>query len=197
LSGVGGNGWEQDASRSDAQPASESGGLVQRQTLAYRDDARGGNGGYPASISLTTLKLTPSPGEAQLRDILRKQVQQSAEQQGIALGDQVREGSRTLADGHGSLWFQFTGTVTGDGPLFTTEDATAKILGEVWNCPESGTSVAAVGLAQTTSTQVVGGIPVATNENPTNWREIAGDPSGSIDGQRDASALVYNVVCKA
>jgi hypothetical protein len=163
--------------------------------LAYADDGQGGNGGYPASLALTTLKLFPTPGEAQLRDILRQQVRQRSEAQGIRLTNEGTEGARTLASGHRTLFFVFTGTVTGSGPLFTTRDATAKILGEVWNCPEAGSSVAAVGLAQVDSVQSVGGVPLPAQPNPLNWRELAGDPSGSVDGQRQSDGLVYLARC--
>jgi hypothetical protein len=197
LQGDGGNGWEPDGAHSDAAPRQANGGLQAQQTLAYKDDGQGGNGGFPASMALTTLKLLPTPTESQLRDIVRTQVQERSAEQGIQLGDQQLEGARTLADGHGTLYFMFTGTVTGNGPLFTTRDATAKILGEVWNCPEAGTSVAAVGLAQVSTIQVIGGVPVTQQTDARNWQELAGDPSASVDGQRDGNGLVYNVVCRA
>jgi hypothetical protein len=195
LQGDGGNGWAADAAHTDAQPRSENLGLVQRQTLGYADDGRGGNGGYPATLTLTTLKMSPAPGEPQLRDILRDQVRRGSEESGIRLGDQVVEGGRALGDGHRTLFFVFTGNVTGGGPLFTTRDATAKILGEVWNCPEASTSVAAVGLAQVSSVQSVGGIPLPAQEDPRNWRELAGDPSGGVDGQRDLNGLLFHARC--
>lgn len=197
LQGSGGNGWEPDPAHTDGQPRSESLGLVQRQTLAYADDARGGNGGYPASLALTTLKLLPAPSEAQLRDILREQVRERSEASGIRLGAQVVEGARTLGDGHRTLFFVFDGNVTGTGPLFTTRDAASKILGEVWNCPESGTSVAAVGLAQVSTVRSVGGVPLPAEQDARNWRELAADPQGGVDGQRGADGLLYNARCSA
>ena len=195
LQGGNGNGWATDAPHSQAAPTSDGG--VQRQTLAYADDGTTGDKGYPATLSLTTLKLFPTPTETQLRDLLQQQVKQHSEQSGITVGNQVVEGGRNLADGHHTLYFVFTGTLTGTGPLFTTRDATAKILGEVWNCPEKGTSVAAVGLAQVSSVQSVGGVPISKDTNTGNWREIAADPAGAIDGQRGADGLVANVACAA
>lgn len=198
LQGDGGNGWARDAARSDTGPRGEAGGLAQHQTLAYVDDGQGGNGGYAASLVVTTAKLLPSPSEAQLRQLLSDQVRARSEEAGIRLNETATlEGSRALADGHRTLYFVFTGTITGEGPLFTTRDATAKILGEVWNCPAAGTSVSAVGLAQVSSVSRLGGIPVATNQDPRNWREIAADPQGTIEGQRGADGLLYNVVCSA
>jgi len=197
LQGDGGNGWASDADHSDASPRSESAGLVVRQTRAYADDGKGGNAGYPASLVLTTLRLFPTPSEDKLRDILRQQVQERAASQGIKVDQQSTGGARTLADGHRSLFFVFTGTVNSTGPLFTTRDATAKIVGEVWNCPESGTSAVAVGFAQVTNTvRGPGGVPIQTNENTQNWRELVGDPSGSVEGQRASDGLLYNVTCK-
>lgn len=190
-----GSGWAPDAAHSDAQPQGQDLGLVQRQTLAYTDDGKHGNGGYPANLALTTLKLFPTPSRDQLRDILQQQVQQQSQAQGIALGNQVVQGSRTLADGHATVFFVFTGTVTGQGSLFTTTNATAKILGEVWNCNEAGTSVAAVGLAQVSSASSLGGIPLQEQQNTQNWRELAADPQGSVDGQQGGDGLLYNTAC--
>jgi hypothetical protein len=190
-----GSGWAADAGHSDAQPQSQSLGLVQRQTLAYTDDGKHGNGGYPANLALTTLKLFPTPSRDQLRDIVQQQVKEQSQAQGIQLGNQALQGSRTLADGHTTLFFVFTGTVTGQGSLFTSSNATAKILGEVWNCGEAGTSVVAVGLAQVGSASSLGGIPLQNQENPQNWRELAADPHGSIDNQQGGDGLVDNAVC--
>lgn len=196
IQGNGGNGWDIDGANTEAQPRSEAGGLNQRQNLAYIDrPSEGGNGGYTASLLVTTLKLFPSPSEGQLRDLLREQVRQRAEDQGIELQGEPTEGQRTLQDGHRTLFFVYTGKIRAAGEVFTTVDATAKILGEVWTCPESGTSVASVALAQVSSVRSLGGIPVATNTDTTNWREVAADPAGTIEGQRGADGLVYNVRC--
>lgn len=195
LQGDGGNGWTEDPKRSDPEPRSESLGLVRRQALAYEDDGKGGNGGYPATLTLTTLRLAPLPGETQLRDILRDQVRLRSEESGIRLGPEATEGSRALADGHRTLYFVVRGNVTGEGALFTTRDAAANIVGEVWNCPEAGTSVAAVGLAQVSSVQRIGGVPLPAQENPLNWRELVGDPDGSIDGALASDGLLYNARC--
>lgn len=196
IQGNGGNGWDLDPAHTDAQPRSDAGGLVQRQNVAYIDQpSEGGNGGYTASLLVTTLKLFPSPSEAALQDLLEEQVTQRAQAQGIELqGDPVR-GQRSLQGGHRTLFFVYTGKISRAGEVFTTVDATAKILGEVWNCPESGTSVAAVALAQVSSVRSLGGIPVATNTDTTNWREVAADPQGAVDGERGADGLVYNVRC--
>jgi hypothetical protein len=163
--------------------------------LAYADDGQSGDGGYPASLVLTTLKLAPTPSEGQLRDILQDQVKTQSEAAGIALQGQATQGSRTLADGHATLFFVFTGKVTGSGPLFTTRDATAKIVGEVWNCGERGTSVAGVGLAQVSTVQSVGGVPLPSQDNVGNWRELVADPKGTIDGQTGGDGLLWGVVC--
>lgn len=196
IQGSGGNGWVIDPRHTDAQPRSEALGLAQRQGIAYLDQPnQGGNGGYTASLVLTTLKSFPGPSEGQLRDLLRDQVRQRAEQQGIHVQGDPVEGRRTLQDGHGSLFFLYSGTITRPGEVFTTTNAAMRIFGEVWTCPESGTSVAAVALAQVSSVRTLGGIPVATNTDTTNWREVAADPAGSVDGQRGADGLVYNVRC--
>lgn len=196
VQGNGGNGWDIDAAHTDAQPRSEGLGLAQRQSIAYLDvPNEGGNGGYSASLVLTTLKLFPSPSEGQLRDLLRDQVRERAQQQGIDIQDSPTEGRRNLQDGHGSLFFLYSGTITRPGEVFTTTNAAMRVYGEVWTCPASGTSVAAVALAQVSSVRTLGGIPVATSTDTTNWREVAADPAGSVDGQRGADGLVYNVRC--
>jgi hypothetical protein len=190
------NGWRLDQDRSDAAPRSEGpGGLAQRQALVYVDDGTNSPRRYPASLVLTTVRTTPTPSEGQLRDLLRQQVEQRSAEQGIRLGNQTLEGSRTLADGHGTLYFAFTGTVSGEGPLFTTRDATAKIVGEVWNCPGAGSSVLAVGLAQVSASRGVGGIALPPEPDATNWRELVADPRGSIEGHRGNDGLLHQTRC--
>ena len=66
-----------------------------------------------------------------------------------------------------------------------------KIIGEVWNCPTSGTSIICIGSAYITYNNTTN----TSTENINNWVKIVSDPNGSIDGYMDGYGLIYNVTC--
>lgn len=191
LGGRDGNGWALDAGESEQRPQGSGFGLVATQTLLYEDP---GDPGYPASLSLTTIRTLLAPSTNELRERVRERVRERAQELGIRLDAEERQGSRVVATGDPSLWFLFRGTVEEAGELFT-QDATVRILGEVWNCRASGNSVAAVGLAQIDSVTLVNGVPVRRQVDETNWRELVQDPAGSIEGVAGIKGLLYNVAC--
>ncbi len=191
LGGKDGNGWS--AVPDAAESASGMLGTTKVEVRVYEDP--GDRGGYPATMSVATLKNLLSPSEESLLEEIRSRVQARAERNGIVLEGDAERGVRTLADGHETRYFLWKGKVTSSGSLFRTEDAAVRILGEVWDCRESGTSVAVVGLAQTTSARRVGGVPVTSNTNTANWREIVQDAAGTIEGATGDRGLAAHVRC--
>ncbi|HVL47936.1 MAG TPA: hypothetical protein VM889_05225 [Candidatus Thermoplasmatota archaeon] len=189
---LGGNGWRLDTGRSDDAPRSEAFGLAARQSLVYVDEGRSPRG-YPGQILLLTLKGLLTPSDESIKDQVRTQVLEGAAAAGIAVGAQSREGRRALASGATSTFFTYDGVVRGGGGVFTTSKAEVKILGEVWHCRQTGTSVLAVALAQVSDVDAVGGVELPANRDATTWREIVADPSGALDGT--GNGLVYAVTC--
>ncbi|MBI4394126.1 MAG: hypothetical protein HY556_10090 [Euryarchaeota archaeon] len=191
---LGANGWQFVQARSDAAPRQANFGLSTIQTKVYQDPG-GGSNGYPASLSVTTLKGMLLPTEQDLREKVRAAVIAEAEARGIRIGVQETGGERQLKSGHPAFFFEYNGTVERSG-FFTSSSAEAKIMGEVWNCQQSGTSVVSVALAQTTNVTTVGGILRQTDENPMNWRELVSDPAATIDGFAGDLGLMWNVECR-
>jgi hypothetical protein len=193
VQGGGGNGWRFNDTASDDEPQSRSFGLVRFQSLSYED--KGDEGGYPARLSLTTLRTVLAPSEEDLRDRARTRVRERAAASGITLEDDPETGSRILASDYESLYFVYDGNATQAEGDFFTRDAPVKILGEVWTCSSSRTSVAVVGLAQVADVRYVGGNAIVEEPDDRNWREIVADPDGSIEGVTGRDGLVYNMEC--
>jgi len=184
------HGWKPDASISDPAPRSEAPGHA-TQTLAYVDD--GARGGYPASLSLTTIQTTLTLSLPDLRDRVRERIRERAAELGVRFDPAEEQGERTRAAGERTLYVLLQGKVESSGALFTARDATVRILGEVWTC--GGASVVAVALAQVDSATRVGGVPVTRDPDDRNWRDIVQDPSGSIHGARGDAGLVHRARC--
>lgn len=193
LQGDSGNGWRFNQTASHDEPRDRYLGLVRFQALSYQDP--GEQGGYPARMSLTTLRTLLAPSEEDLRERAEEQIRSRAEANGISLAGPPETGERTLESGYGSLWFVYDGNATQAQGQFFTRDAPVKILGEVWTCSSSRTSVAVVGLAQVADVRYIGGSPVVSQPDDRNWREIVADPDGTIEGVTGDDGLVYNVVC--
>ncbi|MHB8605599.1 MAG: hypothetical protein ACYDCK_10135 [Thermoplasmatota archaeon] len=195
LEGAGGNGWERDDAHSQTEPTGGSFSLERTQTLRYQDAASGG-AGYPGVLYVVTLRAVFTPSPSAVTAKLRDAVSEFASSNNIHLDDSGYSGARHVATGAASSFFVYNGSVSSSGSLFTTQNAKVKILGEVFPCEATRTSVVAVGLAQITDVRSIGGVPVGTNTDLTTWSEIAGDPDGSIENLRDVNGLVYNVVCQ-
>ncbi len=193
VEGNSGNGWQVNDTASDDEVRSRLLGLVRFRSIHYED--LGDRGGYPASLSISTLRTPLAPSEDDLRERVREQVVQRAEANGIRFGSDPTTGTRDLAQGYGSRYFVYDGNVTqGEDSIFT-RDARVRILGEVWTCQGSRTSIVAVALAQVTDVRYVGGQPILVQPDDQNWREVVADPQGSIDGIQGQLGLVYNVRC--
>ena len=67
-----------------------------------------------------------------------------------------------------------------------------KIIGEVWNCGTSGTSIICIGVAQITN------YANSNTEIDTSiWEKIIRDKEGTfgLDGYQGVDGLIYNVIC--
>ena len=144
LEGDGGNGWERDLANSDAAPTKSAGGLTQTQALAYKDDSS--SRGFQGTLTVTTLRTTPRPAEDKLRDLVLERIQEEADAKGLEVGDETRQGTRTLAGSQESFWFAFEATARQDA--FFARAAEVKVFGQVSQCVDEKTVVIVVGLAR-------------------------------------------------
>lgn len=189
LEGRGGNGWEKNATASHGEPVSDGAGTSKTQTLVYED--RTSREGYPGTLTVTSLRTLMSPSQEKVVATVEERIREEAQRKGIAIQGQPARGARTLHNGAESQWFVYQGKVGTQG--FFSRNADVKIFGEVFQCDK--TTVAVVGLAQTTDVRSVGGVVLPSDPDPTTWREMVADPRGSIEGIRGSNGLAYNVVC--
>lgn len=191
LEGRGGNGWERNATASDAEPRAE-GSLGRSQTLVYED--RTSTEGYDGSLTVTTLRALLRPNEERVRETVQARIREEAEGKGLKVEDEPVTGTRSLKNGETSSWFVYNGSVE-SATFFQSRNARVKIFGEVFQCTQEKTTVITIGLAQTTDVRSIGNVPLPSDADPTTWREIVADPRGSVEGIRGSDGLAYNVAC--
>jgi hypothetical protein len=141
-------------------------------------------GRYPAYLTVTTFKTLMMMNEKELRDKTTYTIEKAL-QQGIIIDDDSEiNGERVLVNKHKTTYIIYEGNDTTKSP---TEKI--KIIGEVWNCETSGTSIICIGVAQITD--------YAHNNsmvNTTQWAKIIRDKDG-LRGFIGEDGLIYNVVC--
>ena len=138
------------------------------------------NAKYPASLTVTTLKTLILTDEEELQRKITETIEETF-QNSIHLNESTI-GERTVLKQHKTMYLIY------DGMDFIKEKK-VKIIGEVWNCGSSGTSIICIGIAYITN-----------NENPDientdNWQKIVMDPSGTIEDFIGEEGLIYNVFC--
>jgi len=130
---------------------------------------------YPAYVTVTSFKLLFMMSED---DLLKKTEDtiDSASKKGIFIDTDTRiTGKRDLKNGHKTTYIIYDGY---DTSKKTMEEI--KIIGETWNCGNSGTSIICIGVAQITDN-----VNNNSNINIIYWNRIIGDKDG----------LIYNVKC--
>lgn len=192
LEGRGGNGWAKNQTASQSEPTSAQFGMAKIQALVYED--RQSSQGFDGTLTVITLRQLLRPSESSVQEKVQPAVRDAAQAKGVRIEGAPATGTRTLANHNAASWFVYNGTVDQAG-FFTARNAKVKIFGEVFQCPERKTIVVTVGLAQITDVRSVGGVPLPSDPDPTTWKEIVGDPRGTIEGARDSDGLAYNVQC--
>ena len=138
------------------------------------------NGKYPASLTVTTLKTLVLTDEKEIQKKTRQTIEETF-QNNIQLNENT-SGERTLKNNHKTMYIVYRG-------IDTKKDENVKIIGEVWNCATSGTSIICIGFAYVTNKDI------PDVENTENWQKIIMDSSGTIDGFLGEEGLIDNVCC--
>jgi hypothetical protein len=139
-------------------------------------------GKYPASLTVTALKTLILTNENELfkktlqtiEDTFKDSIQFNESTQII--------GVRTVEKNHQTMYVIYDG-------ISITNDKKIRLIGEVWNCGNTGISLICIGLAYITN-----------NEHPgveyiDNWEKIVTDPSGTVQNASGESGLIYNIQC--
>ena len=142
-------------------------------------------GSFPASLTVMTLKSLVLMDEAELQKKTRDTIFTTMKAS-IELNSTPRlTGERVLLNGHRTMYMVFSG-------IDTANESAGKVnvIGEVWNCATSGTSIICIGIAYTTHT-----MNQSTTTNTTNWKKIVIDKDTSIDYFKGENGLIPHVIC--
>jgi len=140
------------------------------------------NGKYPASLTVTTIKTLILTDEEELQKKTIETIEETF-QDSIQLNESTKlTGERTLLKKHKTMYMIYDG-------IDINRNEKIKIIGEVWNCGTSGTSIICIGIAYITNN----GRP--TIENTEDWQKIVMDPGGTIGNFTGEEGLIYNVHC--
>jgi hypothetical protein len=165
------NGWSENLDERE----SSSGllGLEKWCSLTYRID-----GVYPANLTVATFKPLIMMNEDDLIAKAEETIQ-DASQQGIFVDNNTKtSGWRILINGHKTSYIVYDGNDISKTPF-----EKIKVVAEVWNCGNSGTSVICIGVAQITDYA-----HNITSVNTSSWKKI-------VSGFIGSDGLIYNVMC--
>jgi len=172
--------WYEDLGERDS--SSQFFGLEKSGSLTYKVEGK-----YPAYLTITTIKTIVMIGENELRDKTFQTIEQASEK-GVVIDKNTEIcGGRMLKNGHSTLYIVFNGSDASKTP-----SENIKIIGEVWNCEVSGTSVICIGIAQITDN-----VHNNPGVNLNYWEKIVRDKVGTFGtkGFQGEDGLIYNVIC--
>ncbi len=137
-------------------------------------------GRYPAILSVNTIRTIMLTSEEELTQQVHNTIINTFNTTMIL--QKNRTGIRTNQQNHETQYIIYDA-------YDTIKQEQIKIIGEVWNCPISGTSILCIGIAYLTNHDI-------SNETVlTQWYRIIGDPQGAIDIQSVSLGLLYQVRC--
>jgi hypothetical protein len=146
-------------------------GLEKFASFTYKNNDKE----YPAYVTVTSIKLFFMMNEADLLETAEETIFDASKKGIIIQNDTRLTGERDLFNGHKTTYIIYNGSDNSKEPF-----EKIRIIGETWNCGNSGTSIICIGVAQITDN-------VNNNSiiNTTYWDKIVGYQNG----------LIYNVKC--
>jgi hypothetical protein len=165
-------------------------GLEKQISFMYRFH----NSEYPSFLTVNTYKTLFMMNEEDLIEKTIETIENAVKEKNVILNkSSIIKGNRVLKNNHKSLYVLYNGTKS-------TEDKLDKvhIIGETWNCKESGTSIIVIGYAQTTN--VSNDKP---QENISHWAKVVRDEGNTFGNYFDNTdyifigndGLIFNVKC--
>jgi len=138
------------------------------------------NGKYPASLTVTTLKALLLTDEKEIQKNARQLIEETFTNT-IQLTENS-SGERTIQANHKSRYIIYDG-------LDIIKEENVKIISEIWNCANSGTSVVCIGISYITNKKIPDTV------NMENWQKIVMDSKGSIEHSVGEEGLIDNINC--
>ena len=139
-------------------------------------------GKYPAFLTITTYKTLILPEKQQLLNQIKNIIQHTFQEQIIINENSEISGSRTLYQNHKSFYLIYEGI-----DVSNSENITVKLIGEVWTCDTTGSSIICIGIAHTTQAD--------GSKNLQQWSTLVMDLVGSIENCTGSDGLIYNILC--
>jgi hypothetical protein len=169
--------WTEDLMKRET--GSQLFGLEKWVSLTYKIE-----NDYNVFLTVTTLNTILMIDEEELIEKMKKSIQDSVNDEiNFSNNENVITGERILKNNHKSKYIIYRGNDTSKNP---TEEI--YIIGEVWNCGSSGTSVICFGYAQMTNSSI---------KYTQFWEKMIGDEKGTFgtEGYVRNDGLIYNVLC--
>jgi len=164
-----GDSWYEDVY--ERKEESQLWGLEHWASFTYKNN----NDSYPAYVTITSIKLIFMMNEDDIFEKTEDTIKK-ASSQGIYIDVDTRiTGSRDIKTGHKTTYIIYDGNDTSKVP-----DERIKIIGEAWNCGNSGTSIICIGVAQITDNANSNSVI-----NSNHWEKIVSNQDG----------LIFNVKC--
>lgn len=151
-------------------------GLERWQSFTYQN-----TGGYPASMTITTMKTIVLNDEEQLQQLLRTTIEEVYGVQFQLNVSSFKQGERLLINGQQSRYFLYN--ASSEYPAWSH----VRIIGEVWNCVSSGVSVLCHGYA-------VVSLNNTTSLHSQHWDELVQDPQQTISSIA-GEGIIYTIHC--
>lgn len=178
---VTGDVWVEDVSEHEC--GSELMGVESWCSFTYRND----DSDFPAYLSVTTFKNMFMLSEEELWDKTLSTVEKASDQGVVLNASSEVMGWRVLKDGvHKTRYVVYDGVQTVDNV-----SKNVKIVGECWNCGESGTSVICIGFSVVSK-------DLFSSKNVSFWGDIVRDSEGSFGDNSvfmGDDGLIFNVRC--
>ena len=170
------NGWCENPDERDS--GSQLLGFEKFGSYTYRIGVE-----FPAYLTITTMKTLVMMNENELRDKVVESIEKSLGNGTVSDNSSKLIGSRVLKNEHKTIFIIFNGT---DNSKIPSENI--KIVGEVWNCGRSGTSIVCIGVAH---------VSYDSKIDETNWNKMIRDKEGTFGtGElQGEDGLIYNVIC--
>lgn len=140
------------------------------------------NGKYPATLTITTLKTLILTDEEELYKKITETIEKTFQDRVKLNISTKHNGARSLEKKHQTLYTIYDG-------FSINKNEKIKIIGEVWNCGNSGISVICIGIAYITNNENL------SIENTDSWQKIVMDPSGAIENSTGKEGLIFNIHC--
>jgi hypothetical protein len=134
-----GSSWYEDIE--ERTDKSQLFGLENIASFTYKNN----NQTYPAYVTVTSIKLIFMMNEDDLLKTTEETLVDASEQGIIIELNTKTSGGRELDNGHKTTYIMYNGTDISKEP-----SEKIKIIGESWNCGNSGTSIICIGIAQIT-----------------------------------------------